>query len=222
MLGSTIARRALTTSAQSVRLAAATAASNAGSAPRVRNLPSHVKIVEVGPRDGLQNEKQLVPTAAKVNLINQLSHSGLKVVETTSFVSPKWIPQMADHAEVMASIERVPGVSYPVLTPNIQGFEAALAAGAKEVAIFGAASEAFSKKNINATIDESLKKFQVVVDAAKKHDIAVRGYVSCVIGCPFDGAIDPAVVARVAKKLADMGCYEISLGDTIGVGTPGE
>ena len=185
-------------------------------------LPKHVKIVEVGPRDGLQNEKQLVPTTTKIELIQRLADTGLSVVEATSFVSPKWVPQMADSAEVMTGIRRKAGVSYPVLTPNLKGFEAALAAGATEVAIFGAASESFSQKNINCSIAESLERFAPVVEAAKAANVRVRGYVSCVLGCPYEGDIKPEAVARVAKILHDMGCYEISLGDTIGVGTPGK
>ncbi|XP_039218999.1 hydroxymethylglutaryl-CoA lyase, mitochondrial isoform X1 [Crotalus tigris] len=183
--------------------------------------PKHVKIVEVGPRDGLQNEKNIVPTRVKIDLINMLSETGLSVIEATSFVSPKWVPQMADHTEVMQGIRKVPGVSYPVLTPNLKGFEAAVAAGAKEVSIFGAASEAFTKKNINCSIDESLQRFGDVLQASKGASIPVRGYVSCVLGCPYEGKISPAKVAEVSKKMYTMGCYEISLGDTIGVGTPG-
>jgi hydroxymethylglutaryl-CoA lyase len=179
-----------------------------------------VKIVEVGPRDGLQNEKQIVPTEAKVKLINDLSDAGLSVVEAGSFVSPKWVPQMADSAEIMQQIKRKAGVSYPVLTPNLKGFEGALAVGAKEVAIFGAASESFSQKNINCSIDESLERFKPVIAAAKQENIAVRGYVSCVVGCPYEGDISADKVADVSAKLFDMGCYEISLGDTVGVGTP--
>ena len=180
-----------------------------------------VKIVEVGPRDGLQNERGEVPTAVKVELIERLADAGLPVVEATAFVSPKWVPQMADHAEVLQRIRRKPGVSYPVLTPNLQGFEAARAAGATEVAIFGAASEAFSKKNINCSIAESLERFHPIVMQSRKHGLKVRGYVSCVLGCPYQGEVKPAEVAAVAGALFDMGCYEISLGDTIGVGTPG-
>lgn len=184
------------------------------------SFPTHVKIVEVGPRDGLQNEKQVVATATKIALINRLSATGLSVVEATSFVSPKWVPQMADNAEVLTGIDRKPGVSYPVLTPNLKGFEAALAAGATEVAIFGAASESFSQKNINCSIAESLERFAPVMEAAKAAGVKVRGYVSCVLGCPYEGEIAPSAVAEVAKTLYAMGCYEISLGDTIGVGTP--
>ena len=182
--------------------------------------PTSVKIVEVGPRDGLQNEKQVVLTADKIELINRLSETGLSVVEATSFVSPKWVPQMADNKDVLTGIKQHTDVSYPVLTPNMKGFEAALAAGAKEVAIFGAASESFSQKNINCSIDESLERFRPIMQAAKQNDIRVRGYVSCVLGCPYEGDIAVTKVADVAKMLFDMGCYEISLGDTIGVGTP--
>ncbi len=181
-----------------------------------------VRIVEVGPRDGLQNEPGEVPTAVKVELIERLADAGLPAVEATAFVSPKWIPQMADHTEVMERIRRKPGVSYPVLAPNLKGFEAARAAGATEVAIFGAASEAFSRKNINSSIAESFEKFKPVVEAAKASNIKVRGYVSCVLGCPYEGEIAPARVAEVAGALYEMGCYEVSLGDTIGVGTPGK
>ncbi|KAK8735716.1 hypothetical protein OTU49_005282 [Cherax quadricarinatus] len=183
--------------------------------------PKQVRIVEVGPRDGLQNEKELVPTDVKIEFINRLSQTGHQSVEVTSFVSPKWVPQLADHAEVMRGIKRVKGVSYPVLTPNIKGFEAAIAAGCEEVAIFGAASESFSQKNINCSIAESLERFQDVMNAANKMGIRVRGYVSCVCGCPYEGPVDPKMVAKVAYAMYQMGCYEISLGDTIGVGTPG-
>ncbi|MBK5104103.1 MAG: hydroxymethylglutaryl-CoA lyase [Burkholderiales bacterium] len=183
-------------------------------------LPKKVRIVEVGPRDGLQNEPGTVGSAVKIELINRLAEAGLPAIEATAFVSPKWIPQMADNAAVMAGIRRKPGVAYPVLVPNLKGFEAALAAGAREVAVFGAASEAFSQKNINCSIAESLARFEPVVQAAKQHGIAVRGYVSCVAGCPYQGAVEPAAVAEVAAELYRMGCYEVSLGDTIGVGTP--
>jgi hydroxymethylglutaryl-CoA lyase len=185
-------------------------------------LPKNVRIVEVGPRDGLQNEKMAVPTQVKLELIGRLADAGLPAVEATAFVSPKWIPQMADHTEVLEGIRRKPGVSYPVLTPNLKGFEAARAAGATEVAVFGAASESFSRKNINCTIAESLERFRPVTDAARQAGIKVRGYISCVLGCPYEGEIAPAKVAEVARALHDMGCYEISLGDTIGVGTPGK
>jgi hydroxymethylglutaryl-CoA lyase len=183
---------------------------------------SKVRIVEVGPRDGLQNEPGEVPTAVKLELIERLADAGLPAVEATAFVSPKWVPQMADHTEVLERIRRRPGVSYPVLTPNLKGFEAARAAGATEVAIFGAASEAFSKKNINCSIDESLERFRPVAAEAKKHHVKVRGYVSCVLGCPYEGEVPPDRVAHVAHALFEMGCYEVSLGDTIGVGTPGK
>jgi hydroxymethylglutaryl-CoA lyase len=186
------------------------------------NLPQRVRIVEVGPRDGLQNEKDEVPTTVKLELIERLADAGLPAVEATAFVSPKWIPQMADHTEVLERIRRKPGVSYPVLTPNLKGFEAARTAGATEVAIFGAASEAFSRKNINCSIAESLERFRPVVDAAMASNIRVRGYISCVAGCPYEGSVKPQVVAELARALFDMGCYEISLGDTIGVGTPGK
>jgi len=181
---------------------------------------SGVRIVEMAPRDGLQNEAREVPTEVKVELIERLAAAGLPAVEATAFVSPKWVPQMADHTEVLERIRRKAGVSYPVLTPNLKGFEAARAAGATEVAIFGAASEAFSKKNINCSIEESLERFRPIVAEAKKYDIKVRGYVSCVLGCPYEGEVPAARVADVAGALFDMGCYEISLGDTIGVGTP--
>ena len=179
-----------------------------------------VRIVEMGPRDGLQNEPREVPTEIKVELIERLANAGLPAVEATAFVSPKWVPQMADHTEVLERIRRKPGVSYPVLAPNLKGFEAARAAGAAEVAIFGAASEAFSKKNINCSIEESLERFRPIVAESKKYDIKVRGYVSCVLGCPYEGEVKPERVADVAGALYSMGCYEISLGDTIGVGTP--
>ena len=181
-----------------------------------------IKIVEVGPRDGLQNEPGEVPTEVKLELIERLAAAGLTSVEATAFVSPKWVPQMADHTEVLERIRRKPGVSYPVLTPNLKGFEAARAAGATEVAIFGAASEAFSRRNINCSIAESLDRFRPVAEAAKKNAVKVRGYVSCVLGCPYQGEVSPRQVADVAGDLYDMGCYEVSLGDTIGVGTPGK
>jgi isopropylmalate/homocitrate/citramalate synthase len=183
-------------------------------------LQGQVRIVEVGPRDGLQNEAHLVPTATKIELIRRLARAGLKTIEATAFVSPKWVPQMADHAAVLAGIDRLPGVSYPVLVPNLQGFEAALAAGATEIAVFAAASETFSQKNIHCSIAESFERFRPVFDAARSANIRVRGYVSCVLGCPYEGAIAPDKVTEVARRLFDSGCTEISLGDTIGVGTP--
>jgi hydroxymethylglutaryl-CoA lyase len=179
-----------------------------------------VKIVEVGPRDGLQNEPRALPAKLKIELINRLSATGLPVVEAGAFVSAKKIPQMADSAKVLAGINRKPGVRYPVLVPNEQGFDAALAAGADEVAVFGAASESFSRANINCSIEESLQRFAVVCDKAKKAKVRVRGYVSCVLGCPYEGDVPVGRVVYVAAKLAELGCYEISLGDTIGVGTP--
>ncbi|PUZ43617.1 hypothetical protein GQ55_8G022700 [Panicum hallii var. hallii] len=185
------------------------------------DLPRYVKIVEVGPRDGLQNEKGNVPTSVKIQLIHKLVAAGLSVVEATSFVSPKWVPQLADAKDVLKGIQQVPGVRYPVLTPNLRGFEAAVAAGAKEIAVFASASESFSKSNINCTIEESLVRYRDVTAAAKKHGLLIRGYISCVIGCPVEGTIDPSKVAYIAKELYNMGCSEISLGDTIGVGTPG-
>ncbi|PHV11033.1 hydroxymethylglutaryl-CoA lyase [Chitinimonas sp. BJB300] len=182
--------------------------------------PQRVKIVEVGPRDGLQNEKASVSTQAKLAFIDQLADAGLSVVEVTAFVSPKWVPQMADHNEVMQGLKRRPGVRYPVLVPNMQGYAAARAVGADEIAVFAAASEAFSQKNINCSIDESLARFAPVMAAAKQDGVAVRGYVSCVLGCPYQGDVPIADVVRVAKALYDIGCYEVSLGDTIGTGTP--
>jgi hydroxymethylglutaryl-CoA lyase len=183
--------------------------------------PAHVRLVEMSPRDGLQNEPgPVIATALKAELIDRLADCGLSHIEAASFVSPRWVPQMGDAAEVMASINRRPGVRYSALTPNLKGFENALAVGVSEVAVFGAASESFSQKNINCSIAESLDRFQPVMDAALKHQIPVRGYVSTVLGCPYEGDIAPEQVAKVAKALHDMGCYEISLGDTIGVGTP--
>ena len=183
-------------------------------------LPMTVRLVDVGPRDGLQNEKIIVPAAVKIALIERLANAGLKSVEATSFVSPKWVPQMADATEVLTGITRKPGVAYPVLTPNLKGFDSAVEAGAQEVAIFAAASEAFSQKNINCSIAESIKRFEPVVAAAQAMEMKVRGYVSCVVGCPYEGEVTPKKVAEVTKALRDLGCYEVSLGDTIGVGTP--
>ena len=185
------------------------------------NLPKQVRLVEVGPRDGLQNEKQPISVADKVRLVDDLSAAGLGYIEVGSFVSPKWVPQMAGSAEVFAQIQQLPGITYAALAPNLKGFEDALAAGVKEVAVFAAASEAFSQKNINCSISESLERFVPVMDAAKQHDVRVRGYVSCVLGCPYDGSVPPEQVASVARELYAMGCYEVSLGDTIGAGTAG-
>jgi hydroxymethylglutaryl-CoA lyase len=186
------------------------------------NLPESVRIVEVGPRDGLQNEKQPISVADKVRLVDDLSAAGLGYIEVGSFVSPKWVPQMAGSAEVFANIQRQPGVTYAALAPNLKGFEAALAAGVEEVAVFAAASEAFSQKNINCSIKDSLERFVPLMEAAKAHGIRVRGYVSCVLGCPYEGEVAPEQVASVARELFAMGCYEISLGDTIGTGTAGK
>ena len=184
-------------------------------------LPQRVRLVEVGPRDGLQNEQEIVPTAVKVELIDRLSAAGFPAVEATSFVSPKWVPQMADAAAVMAAIRRRPGVRYPVLVPNLRGFEAALAAGADEVAVFVAASESFSRRNINCSIAESLERARPVFDAARANGVRVRGYISVVLGCPYEGDVDPARVADIAAALHRLGSYEVSLGDTIGTGTAG-
>jgi hydroxymethylglutaryl-CoA lyase len=183
-------------------------------------LPKSVKIVEVGPRDGLQNEQGLVPLTAKVALVEQLADAGCTVIETGSFVSPKWVPQMADSAAVFKKIKRQNHVRYTALTPNLRGLEAAIKSKVDEVAIFGAASEAFSQKNINCSIAESLARFLPVIELAQKHQLPVRGYVSCVLGCPYEGDVSPQKVAEVSQQLMNMGCYEISLGDTIGSGTP--
>lgn len=182
--------------------------------------PQRVKVVEVGPRDGLQNEPTPIDTDTKVEFINRLSDTGLSVIEATSFVSPKWVPQLADADEVMARITRKTDVSYPVLVPNIKGLERAFAAGVKEIAVFSAASEAFSQKNTNCSIDESIERFRPVIARAQEDGVRVRGYISCVLGCPYEGAVDPQRVAAVARQLYGLGCYEISLGDTIGIGTP--
>ena len=182
--------------------------------------PGHVRIVEMGPRDGLQNEARPVSVATKIALIEALADAGLRSIEAGSFVSPKWVPQMAGTAEVLAGLTPRPGVDYPVLVPNLKGLEAALAAGAREIAVFGAASESFSRANINCSIAESLERFASVVERALAAGLRVRGYVSCVLGCPYEGAVSPEAVARVAAALAGMGCYEVSLGDTIGTGTP--
>lgn len=179
-----------------------------------------VRIVEMGPRDGLQNEKTIIPAATKIELINRLSATGLRSIEATSFVSPKWVPQLADAAEVFAAIDKNPQISYPVLVPNLQGYQRAREVGAAEVAVFTAASEAFNRKNINASIDESIERFKPVLDQAKADGVRVRGYVSTVLGCPYQGDVPVTDVVRVARQMHDLGCYEISLGDTIGIGTP--
>lgn len=184
------------------------------------NLPAQVKIVEVGPRDGLQNETTPISADDKIILIEKLSNAGIQYIESGSFVSPKWVPQMATSTEVFEKLNRKNNVTYAALTPNMRGFEAAMAVNASEVAIFGAASESFSQKNINCSIEESLQRFVPIMAAAKSANIQVRGYVSCVLGCPYEGDINPEQVAKVAEQLYQMGCYEISLGDTIGVGTP--
>jgi hydroxymethylglutaryl-CoA lyase len=186
------------------------------------SLPRKVKLVEVGPRDGLQNEAQPVPTAAKIAFIDRLSETGLSVIEATAFVSPKWVPQMADHAEVLAGMKRKPGVAYPVLVPNRKGLDAAIAAGASEVVVFGAATESFSRRNTNCTIDEGLARFAEVSAAAIAQGIRVRGDISVCLGCPYEGDVAPDQVVRVARALRDMGCYEITICDTIGVGTAGK
>ena len=183
-------------------------------------LPSHVRLIEVGPRDGLQNEALPISVADKVQLVDALTDAGLGYIEVGSFVSPKWVPQMAGSAEVFAQIRRKPGVVYGALAPNMRGFEDAVAAGVKEVAVFAAASEAFSQRNINCSISESLARFVPIIEAARQHGISVRGYVSCVLGCPYEGQVSPQQVAQVAQELYAMGCYEVSLGDTIGTGTP--
>ncbi|HEY6940514.1 hydroxymethylglutaryl-CoA lyase [Dokdonella sp.] len=184
------------------------------------SLPAAVRIVEVGARDGLQNEKTIVPAATKIELIDRLSATGLRTIEATSFVSPKWVPQLADAAEVFAGIAKRDGVAYPVLVPNLQGYARAREVGAREVAIFTAASEAFNRKNINASIDESIERFLPVLDQANADGVRVRGYVSTVLGCPYQGDVAVADVVRVARRLHELGCYEVSLGDTIGIGTP--
>lgn len=183
-------------------------------------LPPRVKLVEVGPRDGLQNEKQPVPTGVKIELVHRLQAAGLKEIEVTSFVSPKWVPQMADNADVMAGLNRQPGVRYSVLTPNLQGFEAALKTRPDEIVVFGAASEAFSQKNINCSIAESIERFAPVVDAAKAAGIHVRGAMSCTVGCPYEGEIAPARVAYLAGLMKGIGVQHVGVADTIGVGTP--
>ena len=184
-------------------------------------IPTHVRLVEVGPRDGLQNEAQPISVADKVQLVDALSAAGLGYIEVGSFVSPKWVPQMAGSAEVFAQIQRKAGVTYGALAPNLRGFEDAIAAGVKEVAVFAAASEAFSQRNINCSISESLQRFEPIMQAAREQGVTVRGYVSCVLGCPYEGDVTPEQVAMVARELFAMGCYEVSLGDTIGTGTAG-
>ncbi len=184
------------------------------------SVPKYVRIVEVGPRDGLQNETAIVPTTIKIELINRLSETGLRSIEATSFVSPKWVPQLADAVEVYAGITKKTSVSYPVLVPNLQGLERALTVGVREIAVFTAASEAFNRKNVNASIEESITRFIPVIERAKMEKLQVRGYVSTVLGCPYQGEVPVADVVRVATRLHELGCYEISLGDTIGVGTP--
>lgn len=185
-------------------------------------LPSHVELVEVGPRDGLQNEPKAIPTDIKLELIHRLACSGLTTIEATSFVSPKWVPQMADHGQLMKQLTREPGVQYPVLVPNLQGYEQALQCGAKTIAVFTAASESFSKKNTNCSISQGLNRIAAIIDRAKQDHIQVRGYVSCILGCPYEGSIDSQRVVDVATTLLAMGCYQVSLGDTIGIGTPGK
>ena len=185
-------------------------------------LPKKVKMVEVGPRDGLQNEAQTVPTAAKIELIDRLTDAGLPVIEATAFVSPKWVPQMGDNASVMAGIRRKKGVDYPVLVPNRKGLDAAIAAGCDEVVVFGAATEAFSKRNTNCSIDEGLARFSEVCSEALSKGLRVRGDVSVCLGCPYEGEVKPAQVTRVARELYAMGCYEITIADTIGSGTPAQ
>jgi hydroxymethylglutaryl-CoA lyase len=185
-------------------------------------LPPQVTLVEVSPRDGLQNEAVIVPTPAKIEFIQRLADCGLKIIESASFVSPKWVPAMADHAQVIQGIHRQPGVSYPALVPNLRGMELAVAAGVKEISVFTATSETFSKKNANCSLQESMSRIEEVIKLAYQHDIPVRGYISCVIACPYEGPIAPQKTAEVAKELIEMGCEQISLGDTIGIGTPGD
>ncbi|XP_044585911.1 hydroxymethylglutaryl-CoA lyase, mitochondrial [Cotesia glomerata] len=185
-----------------------------------KKFSNYVKVVEVGPRDGLQNEKKILPSSIKIELINKLSQTGLKTIEATSFVSPKWIPQMQDNATVFKSIDKKTGINYPVLVPNLKGLQSALEVSVKEIAIFGAASESFSHRNINCSIEESIKRFKEVILEAQKNNIKTRGYISCIAGCPYEGNIKASAVAKVADAMLQLGCYEISLGDTIGVGTP--
>jgi hydroxymethylglutaryl-CoA lyase len=186
------------------------------------SMPTQVRIVEVGPRDGLQNEKTIIPAATKIELINRLSLTGLRTIEATSFVSPKWVPQLADAAEVFSAIDKNADIHYPVLVPNEQGYDRARAVGANEVAVFSAASEAFNRKNINASIEESIERFMPILEKARADGVRVRGYVSTVLGCPYQGEVPVSDVVRVAERMHALGCYEISLGDTIGIGTPGK
>ncbi len=186
------------------------------------SFPDRVKIVEVGPRDGLQNEAVTVPAEIKVELIEKLADAGLSVIECGAFVSPKWVPQMATSAEVYTRIDQREGVSYPMLVPNLKGLELALEAGVREIALFAAATETFSQKNTNCSIAESIERFNAVIDEARAADIRIRGYISCVLGCPYEGEVDFATVSMIAQELFDKGCYEVSLGDTIGVGTAGK
>ncbi|WP_109106261.1 hydroxymethylglutaryl-CoA lyase [Azospirillum sp. TSO35-2] len=185
-------------------------------------MAERVRLVEVGPRDGLQNEARVLPSSLKLELIRRLGEAGLTTIEATAFVSPAWVPQMADHAEVIRGLRRIPGVAYPVLVPNMQGFERAMAAGVREIAVFAAASESFSQRNINCSIDDSFGRFRPIFQAARERGIPVRGYVSCAIHCPYEGVIAPDAVAAVAGRLFEAGCAEISLGDTIGTGTPAQ
>lgn len=186
------------------------------------SLPTSVKIVEVSPRDGLQNETKVIPTNIKIELINRLSETGLSVIEATSFVSPKWVPQMADHSEVFQAINKKENISYPVFVPNLRGLKDALAVGVKEIAVFTTPSEQFCQRNVNCSVTESLNHIAEMIELAKQHQVRVRGYLSCVLGCPYEGDIAPAAVANLTEKLLQLGCHKISLGDTIGVGTPGK
>lgn len=185
-------------------------------------LPAQVDIVEVGPRDGLQNEPKAITTDIKLELINQLADSGIKTIEATSFVSPKWVPQMADHSSLMQQLQHRDGITYPVLVPNLRGYDDAIAAGAKTIAVFTAASESFSNKNTNCSIEQGLQRIADIIERAKSDNIHVRGYVSCVLGCPYEGNIAVDKVSDITQHLLEQGCYEVSLGDTIGVGTPGK
>ncbi|XP_012288888.1 hydroxymethylglutaryl-CoA lyase, mitochondrial [Orussus abietinus] len=187
---------------------------------QVRRWSNDIRVVEVGPRDGLQHESKVLDTSIKIKFIDMLSETGLRTIEVTSFVSPKWIPQMADNAEVFKKIKKNPSINYPVLVPNLKGLESALQVGVQEIAVFGAASEAFTRRNINCSIGESIDRFSEVISKAKKHNLKIRGYISCIAGCPYEGDVKPSVVANLSSALLDLGCYEISLGDTIGIGTP--